>query len=128
MWPRKDSDMNLQEYKQRLAELETRLSHRAARERAAARLQVQDSPGDAADASVAAEGESEDFALAELDETLLQQVRDALQRIDQGTFGRCVVDGGPIEQKRLDAAPWTPYCLAHQEQLEASSDQKRPTL
>jgi hypothetical protein len=30
--------------------------------------------------------------------------------VDNGTFGTCLVDGGPIEEKRLDAAPWTPRC------------------
>ena len=100
--------MNVQEYKRRLLDLERRLADRTAGERERAREQVMDSPGDVGDASVADEGESEDFMEAELDATVLQQVRDALQRIDDGTFGRCVVDGGPIEPKRLEAVPWTP--------------------
>ena len=120
--------MNIQEYKRRLVDLETRLSARAARERAAAREQVLDSPGDAGDASVADEGESESFTEAELDAGVLQQVRDALERIEDGTFGRCVVDGEPIEPKRLEAVPWTPYCLKHQQLLEAASRPRTPTL
>ena len=47
---------------------------------------------------------------------------------DAGTFGTCVVDGGPIEEKRLDAVPWTRYCLKHEALLEASSGSKTPTL
>jgi DnaK suppressor protein len=121
--------MNIQEYKSRLLDLETRLSARTARERERARGQVMDSPGDIGDASVADVAESQDFTEAELDATTLQQVRDALQRIDDGTFGRCVVDGGPIEPKRLEAVPWTPYCLKHQTLLEAASSQPgTPTL
>lgn len=120
--------MNVQEYKRRLLELETRLSGRTTREREAARDQVLDSPGDAGDASVVDEGESETLAETELDATVLQQVRDALRRIDDGTFGRCVVDGEPIEQKRLEAVPWTPYCLKHQKLLEAGSGPITPTL
>jgi DnaK suppressor protein len=111
-----------------LLALEARLSARAAREREAAREQTPDSPGDAGDASVVDEGESEDFTEAELDATVLQQVRDALRRIDDGTFGRCVVDGTPIERKRLEALPWTPYCLKHQKLLEAASRPMTPTL
>jgi DnaK suppressor protein len=42
----------------------------------------------------------------------LKQVRDALRRIDQGTFGKCIDCGRPIEPARLEAIPWTPYCLA----------------
>ena len=123
--------MNVQEYKRRLLELETHLSARATRERERAREQMIDSAGDtgdAGDASVADETVSEAFTEAELDATVLQQVRDALRRIDEGTFGRCVVDGGPIEPKRLEAVPWTPYCLKHQQLLEAASQARTPTL
>jgi DnaK suppressor protein len=120
--------MNLQEYKQRLLDLEARVSTRVAQGREQAREQVVDSPRDAADLSVADEGESEDLTEAELDMTVLQQVREALQRIDAGTFGRCVVDGEPIEPKRLEAVPWTPYCLKHQALLEAPSGSRTPSL
>src|SRR6059058_66037 len=123
------SPMNVQDYKRRLLELETRLSTRAAGERELARAQVIDTAADTGDVSVADEAVSEDFSEAELDATVLQQVRDALRRIDDGTFGRCLVDGGPIEPKRLEAVPWTPYCLKHQRLLEAASrPQATPTL
>jgi RNA polymerase-binding transcription factor len=120
--------MTTQEYKRRLLELEAQLSARTARERQSARDQVIDSPGDVADGSVADEAMSEDHSEAELDAAVLQQVRDALQRIDDGRFGRCVVDGGPIEPKRLEAVPWTPYCLKQQRLLEAASQPLRRTL
>ena len=120
--------MNVESYKRRLLELERSLSQRAARGRDAARTQLRDSAGDQGDASVADEGESEDFSEAELDADVLQQVRDALRRIDEGTFGRCIVDGGPIEEKRLTAEPWTPYCLKHQQQLESSGRRRTPTM
>jgi RNA polymerase-binding transcription factor len=120
--------VNTQHYKQRLLDLEGRLSTRIAYEREQAREQVIDGARDTADDSVADEGESEDFAEAELDATVLQQVRDALQRIEDGTFGRCVVDGEPIEPNRLDAVPWTPYCVKHEQLLEAASDSRMPSL
>src|SRR5689334_16105837 len=78
--------MNVQEHKRRLLELETHLSDRATRGHERARAQVQDSPGDTGDASVADEGESEQFTETELDATVLQQVRNALRRIGEGTF------------------------------------------
>jgi DnaK suppressor protein len=124
----KDVAMNVQDYRTRLVALEKRLSARSVRGQETAREQVPDSPGDAGDASVAEEGESQAFTEAELDVTVLQQVRDALRRIEDGTFGRCVVDGEPIEEKRLDAVPWTPYCLEHQARLEAESPPRTPTL
>ena len=117
-----------QTYKQRLLDLEARLSARVEFERQQAREQVVDAPRDAADESVADEGESEDLAEAELGATVLQQVRDALQRIDDGTFGQCAVDGGPIEPKRLEAVPWTPYCMKHQRRREMEAQLKTPSL
>ena len=119
--------MNVQDYKRRLLDLEKRLTARVARTQDRAREQVLDSAGDVGDASIADEAESEDFTEAELDAAVLQQVRGALERIDAGTFGRCIVDGGPIEPKRLEAVPWTPYCLKHQGLLEAAS-RPVPTL
>src|SRR5580700_11741939 len=95
--------MTVQEYKQRLLDLEKRPSRHIS------------------DDSVADEDESVDFAVAELDTTALEQIRDALQRIEDGTFGGCVVDGEPIEPKRLEAVPWTPYCLKHQNELATVS-------
>jgi hypothetical protein len=59
--------MNIQEYKRRLLELETRLSARMVRDGEHARAQVLDSAGDTADASVADLEASEDFTEAELD-------------------------------------------------------------
>src|SRR5262245_4694497 len=106
--------MNVQEYRRRLLDLEGRLSQRIRRGEDDAGALAQHGPGEIGDASMAEEGQSEELSEAELDGTVLQQVRDALQRIDEGTFGRCVVDGAPIEEKRLEAVPWTPYCLKHQ--------------
>ena len=119
--------MDVNRYEQRLLELEARISSRLRRDLSAGREQVVDTAADGGDASVADESESEDFTEAEVDTTTLQQVQAALRRIENGTFGQCLVDGGPIELKRLDAIPWAPYCVRHQELLEATS-QPKPTL
>ena len=116
--------MDMNDYKQRLLELEGRLSSHLRRDLASGREQLVDTAADAADASVADESESEDFTEAELDTTTLQQVQAALRRIENGTFGQCLVDGGPIEPKRLDAVPWASYCVRHQTLLEDTSQPK----
>ena len=119
---------SVQHYKRRLLELEKQLSDRILREEESAREQTFDVPMDSGDAALADETTSEAFTRAELDATILKQVRDALSRIDEGTFGRCAVDGAPIEEMRLQTVPWTPYCLKHQNLLEAASRQTTPTL
>ena len=42
-----------------------------------------------------------------------------------GTYGQCLIDGGPIDPKRLEDVPWTPYCIKHQKLLEAASRPKQ---
>jgi DnaK suppressor protein len=48
----------------------------------------------------------------------LSLVRLALERLHEGTFGDCLHCGKPIGEKRLDALPWTPYCIGCQEKVE----------
>jgi DnaK suppressor protein len=52
------------------------------------------------------------------DRQLLQMVEGALSRIREGTFGECVSCGNEINIKRLEAVPWTRYCIECQEKLE----------
>jgi len=40
----------------------------------------------------------------------ITQIRAALKRIDDGTYGSCVRCGEAIGKARLDALPWTPLC------------------
>lgn len=48
----------------------------------------------------------------------LSLVRLALERLHEGTFGECLHCGKKIGEKRLDALPWTPYCIQCQEKVE----------
>jgi DnaK suppressor protein len=49
---------------------------------------------------------------------LLNAIESALARINDGTFGECVQCGQEINTKRLEALPWTLYCITCQELLE----------
>lgn len=46
-------------------------------------------------------------------ETRLNEVTEALGRIEKGAYGTCVVGGEPIEEKRLLADPAARTCLKH---------------
>ena len=61
-------------------------------------------------------GERE-LAIRNLDResNLLRNVRAALRRIDEGTFGVCMHCEDEISPKRVNAVPWTPYCITCQE-------------
>src|SRR5512147_186443 len=52
---------------------------------------------------------------------LISKIREALDRIDAGTYGYCDLCGGEIAEKRLIARPVTTMCIAcksRQEELE----------
>jgi DnaK suppressor protein len=61
-------------------------------------------------------GERE-LAIRNLDReaTMLRQVRAALARIDDGSFGTCLHCEEDISTKRLAAVPWALYCIRCQE-------------
>jgi DnaK suppressor protein len=61
-------------------------------------------------------GERE-LAIRNLDResSLLRNVRLALARIADGSYGVCLHCDEEIKPKRLDAVPWTPYCIRCQE-------------
>jgi len=111
--------VNIERFRKRLREMERMLAQRIERSTATAREQYEESARDVGDESVSDELKDEEFAAADLDSTTLTEVREALKRIDEGTYGRCTVDGEPIDEKRLEAMPWTPYCLKHQQLREA---------
>src|SRR6188474_325247 len=58
------------------------------------------------------------LSLSDLDRRTLQLVDEALGRIQKGDFGVCQECAKPIGEKRLQAVPWTPLCIACQEKLE----------
>ena len=49
----------------------------------------------------------------------LTAIRGALARLAEGTFGDCVHCGQTIGAKRLEALPWTAYCIECQEKIES---------
>jgi RNA polymerase-binding protein DksA len=55
-----------------------------------------------------------------VDETLFGQVAAALERLDAGTFGKCLDCGRAIPEARLDAVPYTAYCIDCERNHEAN--------
>ena len=53
---------------------------------------------------------------------LIKKIKDALKRIEEGTYGYCDICGEEISLKRLEARPVTSKCIAckeAQERMEA---------
>ena len=58
------------------------------------------------------------LGLMEAEEDTLALIEAALERIDGGSFGRCVECEGQITKARLNAIPYTPVCIKCAEQQE----------
>ncbi|GAB3520184.1 TraR/DksA family transcriptional regulator [Arthrobacter monumenti] len=43
----------------------------------------------------------------------LTEIDAALKRLDDGSYGYCIACGNPIPPGRLEARPWTLYCVQH---------------
>jgi len=70
---------------------------------------------DPIDRVISSEGKAGSFREATLEHRTLVEVQEAMQRLEQGTYGYCLDCGRPIEPVRLQAVPWAAYCLADQE-------------
>jgi RNA polymerase-binding transcription factor DksA len=64
-----------------------------------------------ADLSPAEYEEEVTLGLLETEAQILTELNDALARIDQGSFGRCVECGQAISRRRLHAIPYARHCL-----------------
>ena len=54
---------------------------------------------------------------------LLRNVRGALARINDGSFGVCLHCEEDINPKRLNAVPWAPYCITCQEMADRRKEE-----
>ena len=61
-----------------------------------------------------------DLAIRNVDRayTVLRDVKAALRRIHDGSFGTCIQCEWAISPKRLAAVPWAPLCIECQEAVD----------
>jgi DnaK suppressor protein len=106
--------MNQTELKKYKAILEAKSAELSAGLRNRDEIAIEKTP-DAID-EVQLAGERE-LAIRNLDResNLLRQVKGALGRIADGSYGVCLHCEEDIKPKRLDAVPWTKYCIKCQE-------------
>ncbi len=66
-----------------------------------------------------------ELAIRNLDResNLLRNVRLALRRIEDGTFGVCLHCEEDISPKRIAAVPWAPFCIQCQEQADRNHEE-----
>jgi DnaK suppressor protein len=75
--------------------------------------------GDMADQSTGNNEVHVQLRRKETDAKILQAIEEALDRIEQGTYGACRDCGEAISDARLKAISWTRVCITCKEQQKA---------
>jgi len=71
-------------------------------------------------ADKAANSYAKEFLFHQSDESrrVLQLVNEAMERMRNGTYGKCLACEEEVQQKRLDAVPWARHCIECQEKQD----------
>jgi len=85
----------------------------------------QDEVRDSEEQSVTDFAQEMDFALMEMKAQTLIRIDEALQRVDQGTYGTCDDCGEEIAEARLSAVPFALLCRDCQEREETVAAEER---
>jgi DnaK suppressor protein len=58
------------------------------------------------------------FELSDNERVMINDIENALQKIEDGRFGKCESCSKPIAEKRLSAVPFARYCIDCQSKSE----------
>lgn len=112
------SSQNMRRLEQKLREQQTLLERHMLTAVEQGRQTVTDATQDVADQAVSSYQKELLFTQGTNGHAQLALIRLALDRIDEGNYGECLQCGSIIGAKRLEALPWTPYCIDCQEKIE----------
>jgi len=72
----------------------------------------------------------QDFALSMLssEQDAVYEIEQALERICEGTYGICQLTGKKIDERRLEAIPWTRFTAEAERDLEREGQVRRTRL
>ena len=111
----------IEHYKKRLLERKLQLLDTVSKTEQDGRVADEEAAQDIADKATNSYTKEFLFKKSNDDRFILQLVQEALDRLENGGFGRCVACGGEVQQKRLEAVPWARHCIACQEKQEQGS-------
>ena len=113
--------MNIENLKERLLAREQELIEEISRFQSNGREAASAEVEDPIDQVTSSEIKAAAFQESTIAAQMLSQVRTALERIADGTYGTCLDCGQPIEPARLEAIPWAQYCRADQEKHDRAA-------
>jgi RNA polymerase-binding transcription factor len=108
----------LESFKKRLEERQQELRKIVSRTEQDGRAADSENAQDIADKAANSYNKEFLFHQSNNERQLLAMVEGALDRIRTGTFGQCISCGEEINAKRLEAVPWTRFCINCQEKME----------
>jgi DnaK suppressor protein len=108
----------LEQLKKRLEDRQQELRRQVSNREQDGRNQGEDIAQDIADRAASSYNKEFLFTQSTNERQLLGMVDSALSRIREGSYGECIACGNEINPKRLEAVPWTRYCIECQEKLE----------
>lgn len=81
-------------------------------------------------ADLGSDNYEQEFTLGLLasERTLLKEIHEALERIDEGIYGICLGTAKPIGLPRLKARPWAKYCIDYARMVEKGMVRPGETL
>lgn len=88
------------------------------RDKAAGNASPDDGIQDLADKAASAYSKELNFSLSDSERNLLMLIEESFNRMKDGSYGTCTNCGAEIGEKRLQAVPWTPFCIDCQELQE----------
>jgi DnaK suppressor protein len=107
-----------QQYEDALRSKQAELLDSYQRDKAAGNYQPDDGIQDLADKAASAYSKELNFSLSDGERNLLMLIDEAFARMREETYGVCTNCGATIGEKRLQAVPWTPFCIDCQELQE----------
>jgi len=108
----------LELYKKRLLERRQQLQEIVSRTEQDGREADEEAAQDIADKAINSYTKEFLFRKSNDDRFILQLVQEALERMENGSFGACVACGGEMQSKRLEAVPWARHCIECQQKQE----------
>ena len=108
----------LEYFKKKLETRQQELHRTVTRTEQDGRTADEESTQDIADKAVSSYTREFLYSLNDSERNTIQQIDQALSRIDDGTYGFCLNCGNPMSEKRLTAIPWSRHCVDCQELSE----------
>ncbi|HEX3986236.1 MAG TPA: TraR/DksA family transcriptional regulator [Acidobacteriaceae bacterium] len=115
---RSSSNPKLRRFEDRLRQQQAHLENSMQTAAQQGRQAIAEDTLDVADQAVLSYQKEMIFSQSTEGHSQLSLVRLAMERLREGNFGECLHCGRPIGEKRLEALPWTPYCIDCQEKVE----------